>query len=166
MRLAYPGREQELEALRESAERRFARTNPGGVIEGAESVELNNYLVDGSAPRAEHQSAIRRNALRLAQMAFTDPTFAIEIVGHASSSGSPTKNQLLSRQRANQAAQIFFAAVRAELLSKGFPLPSIETALSLRRGARAFAAPARVSRQSLPRRRRPTSPAIAGSRSS
>jgi outer membrane protein OmpA-like peptidoglycan-associated protein len=127
--LAYLVRELEGGALRESAERRFARTNPGGVIEGTDSLELNNYLVDSPTPRPEHVSAIRRMALRLAQGAFTDTTFALEIVGHASSSGGRAQNLGLSRERARQAAEVFFAAVRADLLARGIALPRVELAL-------------------------------------
>ncbi len=66
-------------------------------------------------------------ALRLAAQAFTDDTFAIEIVGHASTSGAGAPNKTLSQQRANQAAQVFFAAVRADLVARGIPLPRAES---------------------------------------
>jgi flagellar motor protein MotB len=123
--------------LRESPERRFARTNPGGVIEGSDSLELSNYLVDGAAPRAEHVKAIQRNALRLAARAFTDDTFALEIVGHASTSGNAAQNRGLSLQRAQRVAEQFFAAVRSDLVARGISRPQVEDLVAaLRRRTR------------------------------
>jgi outer membrane protein OmpA-like peptidoglycan-associated protein len=111
--------ELEFSAEMESAERIFARTHPGGVKETDDSLELFNYLVDSADPRPEHLAAIRSAAIRLARRAFTDPTFAIQIVGHASSSGTPALNVPLARLRARRAADEFLRALRAALLARG-----------------------------------------------
>jgi outer membrane protein OmpA-like peptidoglycan-associated protein len=124
--LAYIDRELEFEALFESPERRFARTNPGGVIESADSLELNNYIVDNAKLRTEHLNGIERNVVNLAQRVLTDPTFALEIVGHASSSGTDGQNRSLAEQRARQAAQEFFSALRVALLTRGVPRPDAQ----------------------------------------
>lgn len=113
----------------ESAERTFARTHPGGVIAGDESLELNNYLVDSPDPRAEHLAAIRAAAVRLASRAFSDPTFALEIVGHASDSGTPALNVPLARLRARRAADEFLRALRDALLARGIALGRVELIL-------------------------------------
>jgi len=110
----------------ESAERTFARTHPGGVNASDDSLELFNYLVDSADPRAEHLTAIRSAAVRLAARAFTDDTFAIEIVGHASDSGTPALNVPLARLRARRAADEFLRAVRSALIARGVDLGRIE----------------------------------------
>src|SRR5262249_5042693 len=116
----------EFAAEMESGERIFARTHPGGVIASDDALELFNYLVDSADPRAEHLTSIRSAAVRLAARAFTDDTFAIEIVGHASDSGTPALNMPLARLRARRAADEFLRAVRGALISRGVDLGRIE----------------------------------------
>lgn len=95
--------------LDRNAERRWfeAHPEPRGSVSGRRLI-LWNFPIDDAAVRSGHRAAIEQFIQRNS-LAFLNSETEIEVIGHASESGTPAHNDTLSNDRADNVAAIVHA---------------------------------------------------------